>query len=175
MDETTTRKRTQRTATEWRSIMARFEASGLAGEAFCAAGASAGARSGAGGVASRTRTLRAPGTAGQRSSSCRTLAPRRGTRSSTSAPAWCCGCADRGADPGRGAAHLAVRRAGGHAALLQPRTSRSGRRGTPGSPLAPQRPRSLLIMGRAPQCCSGRTASVNASRRVADTLSTSKS
>ena len=37
MDETTTRKRTQRTATEWRSIMARFEASGLAGEAFCAA------------------------------------------------------------------------------------------------------------------------------------------
>ena len=32
-----TRRRTQRTAAEWRSIMARFEAGGLTGEAFCAA------------------------------------------------------------------------------------------------------------------------------------------
>ena len=40
MDDSTdpkTHKRTQRTAAEWRSIMARHEASGLAGEAFCAA------------------------------------------------------------------------------------------------------------------------------------------
>jgi len=40
MDDSTdskARKRTQRTAAEWRSIMARFEASGLTGEAFCAA------------------------------------------------------------------------------------------------------------------------------------------
>ena len=37
--EPKTRKRSQRTASGWRSIMARFEASGLAGEAFCAGGA----------------------------------------------------------------------------------------------------------------------------------------
>ena len=40
MDDSTdakTRKRTPRTAAEWRAIMARHEASGLAGEAFCEA------------------------------------------------------------------------------------------------------------------------------------------
>jgi len=40
MDDSTdakTRRRTRRTAAEWRAIMARHEASGLAGEAFCAA------------------------------------------------------------------------------------------------------------------------------------------
>ena len=40
MDDSTdskTRKRTQRTAAQWRSIMARHEASGLSCEAFCAA------------------------------------------------------------------------------------------------------------------------------------------
>ena len=37
MDGTTTRKRRQRTPAEWRSIMERHEASGLGGEACCAA------------------------------------------------------------------------------------------------------------------------------------------
>ena len=40
MDDSTdakTRKRTRRTAAEWRAIIARHEASGLACEAFCAA------------------------------------------------------------------------------------------------------------------------------------------
>ena len=53
MDDSTdskARKRTRRTAAQWRSIMARHEASGLSCEAFCAAEGTgtAGARSSAG-------------------------------------------------------------------------------------------------------------------------------
>ena len=113
------RKRTQRTVAEWRSIMARHEARGLTCEASCAAegiGRSAFWRW-------RRRLAdedrRAPGTARRRSSNWPGRARRRGTPSSTSARAWCCGCAGRGADPGGGAAHLAVRRAGGHAPLVR--------------------------------------------------------
>ena len=35
MDGLETRKRTRRSAAEWRAIMARYEASGLSGEGFC--------------------------------------------------------------------------------------------------------------------------------------------
>ena len=37
MDQVETRKRACRTSAEWRSIMARHEASGLSGEGFCEA------------------------------------------------------------------------------------------------------------------------------------------
>ena len=37
MDQVATRKRRCRSASEWRSIMARHEASGLSGEGFCEA------------------------------------------------------------------------------------------------------------------------------------------
>ena len=37
MEDLKTRRRTQRSAAEWRSIMARYEASGLSGEGFCEA------------------------------------------------------------------------------------------------------------------------------------------
>ena len=85
MDQVATRNRRCRSASGWRSIMARHEASGLSGEGFCEA---------------------------------------EGIGSSAfwrwnSASAWCCGCVDRHADPGGGAAHLAVRGADGHAALVR--------------------------------------------------------
>ena len=37
MEDLETRKRTRRSAAEWRAIMARYEASGLSGEGFCEA------------------------------------------------------------------------------------------------------------------------------------------
>ena len=37
MNDLETRRRTRRSAAEWRSIMARYEASGLSGEGFCEA------------------------------------------------------------------------------------------------------------------------------------------
>ena len=88
--------------------------------------ASAKARSGAGSGVWRTRPR--PATAAERrSSSCPPRSRRRGTWNWSSAPASCCGCVGRRADPGGGAAHLAVRGADRHAALVHVRRQPAGR------------------------------------------------
>ena len=111
MNEVSTRTRVCRTVAEWRSIMARYEASGLSSERFCAS-ARIGKSAFCAGVLP-TRTRRAVATVRPCSSRYRTRVPWRGTSSLRSAPAWCCGCGVRGA------AHLAVRRGDGHAALVR--------------------------------------------------------